>query len=348
MKRRLLIVSSMMILFLLIAPMSYEKVFAEQAEYSVVKGDNLTKIARKHGVSVRDLMSVNDLTNGLIIVGQKLIIPGNAEISESADLDKPVKEKSPFMIEEKQPKIETPTPKKTEEKPIVKAPKQRVPAEKQETVPEKVPVMTDEQLPAPGDIDFKWAFVTRLDPDVRNKVVNIAELTLKPGSKKPAVTTGDKISLYFEPGDNTYVYMYLVDSRGNLELLFPSSMEESTLKTEFSSGKSTYIPSKHEWFTFDENKGTETFYLVVSSDRLNKLEQVTRDYMNGNGDKEIKKQMVINEIKGKKKLVAFNNPIERPLTYGGRLRGVKIDIAKLAVEVKGKNLYIKTIRLKHE
>ena len=58
--------------------------------------------------------------------------------------------------------------------------------------------------------------------------------------------------------------------------------------------------------------------------------------------------MILNEIKGKKKLVAFKNSIEKPISFGGRIRGIEIDIKLLAVEVTGKNIYSKTIRLEHE
>lgn len=45
------------------------------AEYVVQKGENLTTIAKAHGVSVEDLKKANGLTDDTIRIGQKLVIP---------------------------------------------------------------------------------------------------------------------------------------------------------------------------------------------------------------------------------------------------------------------------------
>jgi LysM repeat protein len=53
--------------------------------YSVVAGDNLTKIAKRHGTTVAELEKANKLTgSSKIRVGQKLLIPGKAPASVSA------------------------------------------------------------------------------------------------------------------------------------------------------------------------------------------------------------------------------------------------------------------------
>jgi LysM repeat protein len=45
-------------------------------EHVVQKGENLTGIARAHGVSVADLKKANNLTDDTIKPGQKLVVPG--------------------------------------------------------------------------------------------------------------------------------------------------------------------------------------------------------------------------------------------------------------------------------
>jgi LysM repeat protein len=47
--------------------------------YTVVSGDNLTKIADKYGVTVKALRSANNLTTDRITVGQKLKIPAKGQ-----------------------------------------------------------------------------------------------------------------------------------------------------------------------------------------------------------------------------------------------------------------------------
>jgi len=301
-------------------------------EYTVKSGDTLSNIATQHGVSVAEIMRKNGLSGDLIYVGQTLTIPEEGIEPEYAKPVKPIVK--PEVGTEELPgkmEIEVPTPEMKSDKST-----------------EKPKIISEDEPMTPGTLRFKWSFVARIDPAGRNKVVNIAEMVKDMGSEKPALTAGDKISFYVEPGENTYVYIYLVDSRGNLEPIFPTSMDMNVLASEFTNGNSTYIPGKFEWFSLDENKGTETFYVIASSTRLKKLEELTSNYINTEGDKEVLKQMVLDEIKGQKKLVAFNNPVERPISYGGKIRGLEIDISKMAVEVTGKDMYTKTIRLEHE
>ncbi|HUJ42718.1 MAG TPA: LysM peptidoglycan-binding domain-containing protein [Opitutaceae bacterium] len=53
--------------------------------YTVVPGDNLTKIAKKHGTTVAELEKANRLTGSArLSVGQKLLIPGKAPVGVSA------------------------------------------------------------------------------------------------------------------------------------------------------------------------------------------------------------------------------------------------------------------------
>ncbi len=307
--------------------------------YVVKRGDTLSKIAVKYNTTINIIMNVNGLRSNLIIVGQTLEIPEAGDITiYKAPADTPVE--PPVKAKEdssKEPSAIVEDIEEMTEPPI----RPEAPSEKTSTVIEDQPQI-------PGAIDFKWAFVARKDPNGRNKIINIAEMASNPGSEKPTITSGDKISFFVEPGQNTYIYLYLVDSRGNLELIFPTSLDKNVLKSEFTAGKGTYIPAKYEWFSFDDNRGTETFYLLASSSQLMKLEELTSLYLNAEGDQESTKQMILNEIKGKKKLVAFKNSIEKPISFGGRIRGLEIDIAKLAVEVTGKNIYSKTIRLEHE
>jgi LysM repeat protein len=49
--------------------------FATDGEYKVRSGDTLCKIAKRHGITVSDLKSSNNLRNDRIIVGQTLTIP---------------------------------------------------------------------------------------------------------------------------------------------------------------------------------------------------------------------------------------------------------------------------------
>ncbi|GHB73173.1 lytic transglycosylase domain-containing protein [Persicitalea jodogahamensis] len=56
---------------------------AKTATYIVRRGDNLTEIARRHGVSIDDVKDWNDLSSGKILVGQKLKIVNESPASIS-------------------------------------------------------------------------------------------------------------------------------------------------------------------------------------------------------------------------------------------------------------------------
>jgi hypothetical protein len=225
---------------------------------------------------------------------------------------------------------------------------QVLPKKPSETTKETAAIPKEPQI-SPGTVNFKWAFVGRIDPEGRNRVVNIADKTSKASSR--SFSAGDKLSLYVEPSENTYVYIYLLDSRKNLELIFPTGMDENTLESEFTSGKGTYVPGKYEWFSLDENRGTETFYVLASTERLTRLERLTRNYINAEEEqRDVIRQRVLDEIEGvKRRLVALGSPTEKPLFTAGIIRGIEIDIAKVAaVEVEADDFYSKTIKLNHE
>jgi len=211
-----------------------------------------------------------------------------------------------------------------------------------------------QQEPTSRAVKFNWALVAWIDPDGRDKVVNITQDALTKDFKL-TVSPGDKIAMYVKPGENTYVYLYLLGSRENLEPIFPTNMNKETLENEFTPGRATYIPGKNEWFTFDENKGTETFYLLVSKNRLTRLEELTKNYIDAREEKkDLARRRVLDEIVNVKTATAFGTPLERPIPFIGTVgtvgtfRGLEIDIAELAIEVEAGNFYSTTIRLKHE
>lgn len=58
---------------------------AADASYTVVKGDNLWSIAKKHGITVKQLTAANNLRgDSTLKLGQKLAIPGKAPVAVPA------------------------------------------------------------------------------------------------------------------------------------------------------------------------------------------------------------------------------------------------------------------------
>ena len=198
------------------------------------------------------------------------------------------------------------------------------------------------------DLRFKWSLIVRIDPNGRNEVVNIAKNIATEETGNISISAGDKLAIYLEPAKGTYLYLYLLDSNNKLIPLFQRSLATAGLENESRLGKGTYIPGKHKWFSFDEKKGYESFYLLASPEPLSKLEKLTRNYVETERERDLAKQDVLDEIKGIKSAVVLETPQENPIPFGGGVRTLEIDIADFAVEVKAKGFYSKTIVLKHE
>jgi len=335
-KSLIYLIGAVVLIFVLIETLSapaQQSQPEEDIDYTVVRGDTLSGIARKFRVTVKELYRANNLKSDLILVGQKLKIPKKAAF--------PAYEEPPLKPEK---------PTVTIEKPVIPEEKLAISIEK-EPIPEDKPAMPVEKPSiSPGTLKFKWALVARIDPQGQNKKVNIAKNVAEKQIRTTTVSPGDKIALYVEPFEHTYVYVFLEDSRGNLELIYPTSMDNSVLQTEFEPGTGTYIPGKFEWFEFDENPGTEKFYVVASSRRLKDLETETKSYLEAesDSDKQLAKSNVLDEIYQTTRFYAARPRRTRLTPIAGTVRGLQFDIARLAVEVVSDSFYTETIEIKHE
>ena len=78
--------------------------------YTVKSGDNLSKIAKKYGVSVKALKAANNLTTDHIKVGDKLKIPAKAEAATPAPAPVPDTSAAPAVPPVSAPAPAGPTP----------------------------------------------------------------------------------------------------------------------------------------------------------------------------------------------------------------------------------------------
>ena len=129
-------------------------------------------------------------------------------------------------------------------------------------------------------VSFSWAFFLKSED---GQVKSLAFETPEP------VVGGELLRIYLELHERSFVYLYLFDSREDLYLVFPAN--GSFYNGDVSAGYKSYIPSGRAWFSLDDLKGTERFYLLASSKQLTELEKLTDRFLAA-GDQSLKLQLL--------------------------------------------------------
>lgn len=113
------------------------------------------------------------------------------------------------------------------------------------------------------------------------------------------------------------------------------------------------LPGGNNWFYLDDNGGIEVFYLIVSDQRLQSLEESTKRYLEGRAKQRnlqniTYKHGVLDEIKLIIKESSYlSGTVEKPIAVAGDFRGIKEEDELNGVSIEAKDIYVKTIRLVH-
>lgn len=187
-------------------------------------------------------------------------------------------------------------------------------------------------------LQFNWAFVKR-GPGGVPQPINFSE--------NVSILRGDLFKISIQPVNSVFLYLFLHDAGGNLQLLFPDSFQDFE-QARYVGGR-FLIPAGENWFTLDSAKGTERFYLLASMKRLEGLEKLTSAYQRGaSSEKAAQRQAVLDEIA---RLIAEHSKLrmvaEKPVTVAGGTRGIDSPVAKLATRIEAEEFYTKTFRLEH-
>ena len=191
---------------------------------------------------------------------------------------------------------------------------------------------------------FTWAFVKRT-ADGGAVPINFSE--------RVNIKAGDLFKIHIQPAASSYVYLILQDASDDVQLLFPDSFELFG-KTSYAQAR-YFIPEGDDWFTLDNAKGTERFYLVASSERLSPLESLVLTLQKTASNQKstvaainAARQAVVDEIK---RLIKAHSSLaaaaEKPVTIAGGTRGINETVAKLATRIEAAGFYSKTFRLEH-
>lgn len=192
------------------------------------------------------------------------------------------------------------------------------------------------------NIKFQWAFGALRKVEGQPKLVAIKQDT--------TLKSGDQIKFFIKLKTNSFAYLLYHGSRNEINVLFPSRFAQSHDQVQY------FIPQGAEWIKLDKQVGLETFYFLVSTDRLDDLERLIIEHQQA---APTKKAQLTKQILEKARTLIWKNrkfkrTAEKPVTIMGRLRSGNTikndphDIKSLAMEVSGNNFYGKTFTIDHQ
>ena len=201
-------------------------------------------------------------------------------------------------------------------------------------------VSTSAETTTQDTLLFKWAFI-HSPKNGKAKIIDFKQ--------KPSISCGDSLQLFLQPLRNTYIYLYLFDSKKELDLIFPENIDFYT--KNYQDGIEFFIPADTtQRFLVDDNIGMEQFYLLASSKRLIDLENITKKYLKNRKNMEIMAELLEKIKTLRRKYSGLTTTVEKGIPIAGtiRTRGTKTGMAGMIIQVKAINFYGKTLRLKHE
>jgi hypothetical protein len=193
---------------------------------------------------------------------------------------------------------------------------------------------------------FKWSFGA-----IAGKEKKFVSIT-----KDTVLKSGDEMKMYVELGKDCFVYLIYQSSKGDISVLFPNDGFRQFTEN-YKTAKPYLVPKGRDWYKLDKNVGTETFYLLGSSERLIELEALIGNYLSAdNAKKPEMAKNIIAEIRSvRKRYKSIATLAEKPITIGGNVRGMgetaeakRPDVTTIATEISASNFYSKIISIEHQ
>jgi len=98
-----------------------------------------------------------------------------------------------------------------------------------------------------------------------------------PQPERIKLTSDGNYQLFFELADDRYVYVFQLDSSGNLVKIFPNKIY-SSVGNPLRKGQTYFLPSKPNWFYLGENPGEERIYIISSLQPIPDYEKLYTQY----------------------------------------------------------------------
>jgi len=196
-----------------------------------------------------------------------------------------------------------------------------------------------------SDIGFLYAFGAYVGPQGKGKVVSVQNET--------SLRAGDQLKLFFEPRSDLHFYLLHISSQGELTPLFPAEAQPAKV----AAGTQLFIPAGNNWFELDAHPGPEKFFMLVSAQRLERLEELCGRHLalKDKSEAQSSADAIQNEIKHlRQQYKQLSAPAEKPVRIGGSVRGQPSsgapgapDVTPLAAEVTAPGFYSRTFSIDH-
>ena len=206
-------------------------------------------------------------------------------------------------------------------------------------------IRTDAQV-SPPDKTFKFslAAVAKVTKGGYSQIIPLSDNTV--------LRLSDLIKFYVELESEGYLYLFHVDSRGDLVRLFPQDSQPAFVLKH----TPIYIPEANNWIELDSNTGKETFYLLVSIMRLDQLEKLYSQHviLKEKSQTNHSAKAILDEIESLKR-PKLGGQAEKPIRLAGKLRGNSSDgsitlaeFRSFASEITTNGTYVKRVTIDHK
>jgi hypothetical protein len=191
---------------------------------------------------------------------------------------------------------------------------------------------------------FSLSAVAQVNTSGRSQLIPVVD--------NMVLQSGNLIKFYLDLEKEGYLYLFHEDSQGELTLLFP----KDSLKAKVLKNTSVYIPEGNSWIELDSHTGKETFHLLVSAVRLERLENLYNHHVMLKERDAIKQSVesILNQIKSLKR-ENFGRQAEKPIRIAGKLRGnspsdsfIPQELSELASEITTSGTYVKSVTIDHK
>lgn len=186
-------------------------------------------------------------------------------------------------------------------------------------------------------VQFSWAILS--DTPEGLKTLDFTEPKTLPN--------GTTIQIYLEQKPGAYIYIYLIDSTGALDFLFPGEIDfyDSVMPTD----RIFRIPADMDRFELTPPGGQEKLLIMASSSRLTELEKLTAELLKQPKDPQ-RQAAVVQEMKRIRRhhsKLAQTTETSVPVAGTVRSRGALFDSFEVT-KVNAQNFYSRILRINHE